>query len=186
MGAATARADTIYTYTGNDFTQAPGPYTTTDFVTVTIDLATALGPNYGSNTIAADDIVSFSFSDGVQTLTSTTPGFSATFNDIVTGATGDIISWDINIQNASDTDQINSCNVKADCLKYFGSSTVSDVASYQSGLDLYSAKNINDPGGWTVTTTPLPAALPLFAGGLGAMDLLGWRRKRKNPTAITA
>ena len=27
--------------------------------------------------------------------------------------------------------------------------------------------------------TPLPAALPLFASGLGAMGLLGWRRKRK-------
>ena len=26
---------------------------------------------------------------------------------------------------------------------------------------------------------PLPAALPLFAGGLGVMGLLGWRRKRK-------
>jgi hypothetical protein len=29
-----------------------------------------------------------------------------------------------------------------------------------------------------VTATPLPAALPLFAGGLGAMGLLGWRRKK--------
>jgi hypothetical protein len=28
-------------------------------------------------------------------------------------------------------------------------------------------------------TTPLPAALPLFATGLGALGLLGWRRKRK-------
>jgi hypothetical protein len=27
--------------------------------------------------------------------------------------------------------------------------------------------------------TPLPAALPLFGTGLGAMGLLGWRRKRK-------
>jgi len=27
--------------------------------------------------------------------------------------------------------------------------------------------------------TPLPAALPLFAGGLGALGLLGWRRKKK-------
>jgi hypothetical protein len=27
--------------------------------------------------------------------------------------------------------------------------------------------------------TPLPAALPLFAGGLGGLGLLGWRRKRK-------
>jgi hypothetical protein len=29
------------------------------------------------------------------------------------------------------------------------------------------------------TSTPLPAALPLFASGLGALGLLGWRRKRK-------
>ena len=28
-------------------------------------------------------------------------------------------------------------------------------------------------------TTPLPAALPLFATGLGALGPLGWRRKRK-------
>jgi hypothetical protein len=40
------------------------------------------------------------------------------------------------------------------------------------------------PGGvitatFTDTTTPLPAALPLFATGIGALGLLGWRRKRK-------
>jgi hypothetical protein len=28
-------------------------------------------------------------------------------------------------------------------------------------------------------STPLPATLPLFASGLGALGLLGWRRKRK-------
>jgi PEP-CTERM motif len=31
----------------------------------------------------------------------------------------------------------------------------------------------------TPSTVPLPASLPLFATGLGAMGLLGWRRKRK-------
>jgi hypothetical protein len=30
-----------------------------------------------------------------------------------------------------------------------------------------------------ISETPLPAALPLFATGLGALGLLGWRRKRK-------
>jgi len=34
-----------------------------------------------------------------------------------------------------------------------------------------------------VSLTPVPAALPLFAGGLGAMGLLGWRRKRKDAVA---
>jgi probable HAF family extracellular repeat protein len=32
--------------------------------------------------------------------------------------------------------------------------------------------------------TPLPAALPLFATGLGALGLFGWRRKRKSAAAI--
>jgi hypothetical protein len=31
----------------------------------------------------------------------------------------------------------------------------------------------------TFSQVPLPAALPLFATGLGALGLLGWRRKRK-------
>ena len=30
-----------------------------------------------------------------------------------------------------------------------------------------------------LSQTPLPAALPLFAGGLGALGLLGWRRMKK-------
>jgi hypothetical protein len=34
--------------------------------------------------------------------------------------------------------------------------------------------------------TPLPAALPLFASGLGALGLFGWRRKRKASAAIAA
>jgi len=34
-------------------------------------------------------------------------------------------------------------------------------------------------GDISFSATPLPAALPLFAGGLGALGLLGWRRKKK-------
>jgi endo-1,4-beta-xylanase len=33
------------------------------------------------------------------------------------------------------------------------------------------------------SATPVPAALPLFATGLGALGLLGWRRKRKATSA---
>ncbi len=46
--------------------------------------------------------------------------------------------------------------------------------------------NVNDQlildviaGSPTTSATPLPAALPLFASGLGALGLLGWRKKRK-------
>ena len=52
-----------------------------------------------------------------------------------------------------------------------------------------------NPPGWTavanvsvtpVSSTPLPAALPLFATGLGAIGLFGWRKKRKAAAAIAA
>jgi len=46
-----------------------------------------------------------------------------------------------------------------------------------------------DYGIWMIRAdveAPLPAALPLFATGLGALGLLGWRRKRKNAAAIAA
>lgn len=40
--------------------------------------------------------------------------------------------------------------------------------------------------GAPVSATPLPAAFPLYATGLGALALLRWRRKRKNASAIAA
>jgi hypothetical protein len=46
-----------------------------------------------------------------------------------------------------------------------------DGHSLQSGTYSASAPS--------VSATPLPAALPLFATGLGALALLRWRRKRK-------
>lgn len=44
----------------------------------------------------------------------------------------------------------------------------------QGGFDLRDAH-----GTISAPVVPLPGALPLFATGLGALGLLGWRRKRK-------
>ncbi len=50
------------------------------------------------------------------------------------------------------------------------------------GNDKWKLKSITvdftDPGN-NVPEVPVPAALPLLAGGLGLMGLMGWRRKRK-------
>jgi hypothetical protein len=65
--------------------------------------------------------------------------------------------------------------------------------------DVYSLDNNNNGAYWVTTgtmrlylepsslgvaATPLPAALPLFAAGLGVMGLLDRRRKRKNSSAL--
>ncbi len=55
----------------------------------------------------------------------------------------------------------------------------------QNAFAILSANQVGSAVDWSLTNTsallatPLPAALPLFASGLGALGLLGWRRKRK-------
>jgi PEP-CTERM motif-containing protein len=46
-------------------------------------------------------------------------------------------------------------------------------------------RNVDANAGFA-SATPLPAALPLFASGLGAMGLFGWRRKRKASSIAAA
>ena len=50
-----------------------------------------------------------------------------------------------------------------------------DWIGSKNNYDLVSAQL--DP---TLTQTPIPGALPLFAGGGGLLGFLSWRRKRKN------
>ena len=70
----------------------------------------------------------------------------------------------------------------------YESTTFGLLTVYESGVEIGNWNN----NGLTISaqadiqsitintaTTPLPAALPLFASGLGALGLLGWRRKRK-------
>lgn len=50
----------------------------------------------------------------------------------------------------------------------------------------YDFDPLGPPNGNDPSPTPLPGTLPLFAAGLGAMGLIGWRRRRKNIAAIAA
>jgi hypothetical protein len=81
--------------------------------------------------------------------------------------------------------------------EWTGSGTFDVLLSSLTGISIsggggnLSASQSSDAGGMiTLTynfgptsTTPLPASLPLFASGLGALGLLGWRRKRKAQAA---
>ena len=62
----------------------------------------------------------------------------------------------------------------------FASDTLTEIDFYTNGFGVEGQPFI---AAIDVSQTPLPAALPLFATGLGALGLLGWRRKRRNAAA---
>jgi hypothetical protein len=72
-----------------------------------------------------------------------------------------------------------------------GSFILSVLTNDVYGFFINSVDSSGGPGELTVTivatsATPLPAALPLFATGLGALGLFGWRRKRKAAAPLAA
>jgi hypothetical protein len=167
IDSVSANANTIYTYTGNVFQLVTGPYTTADSVSGMIEVLNPI-PNSASNETLTP--ISFSFSDGVQTLTNNTPGILPIFTYFYTDAAGNITMWDVELYTGAADNWMYTLNDSVD---------LEDDGNHgDAGL----GHNDLTPGVWTVssTTTPLPSALPLFSSALAALGLLlGWRRKRK-------
>ena len=86
-------ANTIYSYTGNPFTNVTAPYTTSDFVSGMLTLA---GPLAANMPLTAVTPIAFSFSDGVQTLTQSDVRFSEFL--FATGPSGAITQWEVQLQ----------------------------------------------------------------------------------------
>lgn len=55
------------------------------------------------------------------------------------------------------------------------------TGSFANGVTIYDGENLTraEFNATAAIATPLPATLPLMAGGAGVLGLLGWRRKRK-------
>ena len=61
------------------------------------------------------------------------------------------------------------------------------IAGLFNGSTYFNIHTSNFPGGeirGQLNAVPLPTALPVFATGLGALGLLGWRRKKKVQAAV--
>jgi hypothetical protein len=182
-----ASALTIYPYQGNTFTTVTdasppgGSYTTGMNITGSFEVAGPLiSLSYGNINAS---IIDFSFFDGRNTI-SLANAASYTF-DVATDASGKITRWyvDINTPFPSTVGQQydviilahNALNIAdqdfAETLECTGVGSKNGDCSSLSDTGV-----TRTPGNWS---TPLPAALPMFGAGLGALGLLGWRRRRR-------
>jgi hypothetical protein len=165
-------AGTIYTYTGNDFTVAFAPYTRSDFVTVSVTLSSPLPYNSGLTEYTP---TAFSFSDGVDTLTNSTPDidsdgfYFATANGVITTWYGYI--W----MNPGEEPEITTCGGVISC----------DPNTLDQGETLTSFAYVeNDPGVWSGATqgAPAPEPSPVIMTSTGVLLLAGtmrYQRKRR-------
>jgi len=181
------QASTIYNYVGTNYvdvfdaTPPSGAYTTSMRVTGSVTLTNALVPNSGF--VVPNDIETFAFSDG--RILYTPQNSSVAIFDFSTDPSGTITRWDILLRIGSDPNGPHVAGDQVETLfSRFGIQVDdSDRPRFSEWIDpIHTGLDAADtaaghPGTWTAT--PVPAALPLFATGLGALGLLGWRRKRK-------
>ena len=129
-------------------------------------------------TFTATEVFIDSYPSGINLGTSQLSGTPIiTFNSFPLNGSDEIISSDADFSS----ENVTGGTVGNDlCINVCNSPYNTELRNVFSGL--FVATNEAVTFSDTPFTTPIPAALPLFAGGLGAMGLLGWRRKRKAAT----
>jgi hypothetical protein len=149
LSSLAAQADVVYDYTGLDYTVAFGSYTTSESVTGTFTLAAPLADNLNDAIISP---VSFSISDGLQTITNANAATSAfTFS---TDATGNLTNWVITLTTS------NTGGGAID-IDGPGSGTPGDQVEYQNNSPNSSFAESIGSGTFTeVAPTPSPVPEP--------------------------
>lgn len=176
-GAAT------YSYTGNNldsYSSITVPCTPfspgcgISNITAELVFAAPLAANLSFQTVTP---TSWMISDGLSTVTDTTPGFSFVFAPgVSTDASGNISEWLFDVYQASSvTGELYELRTQ----NYPGLTPEDQTAYCQSMSSTCTFADIanatNNPGVWSQTVVPIPASAWLFGP---AIALLGWMRRQ--------
>jgi len=183
--AQPARADFIYSYTGNSFSyRGTGPDVTnvSGYLDVTYSLAANTTYDLTPNTVGG--VLNYDFTDGRTTWNlanydSSIPSpetISSAFS-VTTDANGQIASWNLNIYSSSGA--ITTCDGSA-CEAYY--STTNSALDDTNVFFNYDAYNFNSPGTWTETSVPEPATLTMFGLSMAGLGLV--RRRKGKSSAV--
>ena len=175
-----AQANVVYTYTGDPFTDLDSA-SCPDICRISGNfvLSSPLGANHPVFD-GALDILSFSFTDGVDTIDSadSTPGpDGATSINVGTDSSGAITQW--NNQFFSATDLMFSGTDPVGC---GGCAVTDDTADYAG---TFFAQNFRSPGVWTSTITGVPEASTWAMLILG-VAVIGFAARRSRGTPLAA
>jgi hypothetical protein len=162
-----AHADSIYTYTGKDFTSADGPFTTNDFVSGSLTTTTPLADNLDKASITP---ASFSFNDGVNTITNTNEFEEGIL--ISTNASGAITDWSIIIGADNGAEVI----LIAGGPQFAGGD--GDMGANRAGSGINSVSGVFTSAA-PIGVTPEPSTLALL--GTGILGLAGMARRKVLP-----
>jgi hypothetical protein len=175
FGVSQTKADVIYTYTGNHFTDFAGTeLSTSNFLTVTMTFSSSLSPGLaGVNPQAIPSLVSWTFSDGIHAITNMTgQNFGGWLN---TDGNGNIIGWRL----SAETTDLYPISFYTN--SYLGTSFGAWDCVQNSGFIWYAwGGHSFSQGTWTKQDTsavPEPTSLLLLTAGLGA-GLVIWPKKR--------
>lgn len=186
--AFSVNASVTYSYSGNNFVDISdsslllGAYSTSDALSVSFTVDSLL-----SGVTATITPESFVITDGRTTFTDADVLYSTQFS-IWTDAAGEITNWDIiiNEYNGFASVPLDEQGSKMRTVSLDSSGSFQDIGflfectigttTSCSGGQQDNASVNGNPGTWTVSTVPIPAAVWLFGSGL--LGLVGLARRK--------